>query len=68
MNRTLLVLAVIAAACGDAYAYVDPAVGGALYQVLFPVFSAFLALFALVGRRFRGWLSRRQEFRKRSPL
>jgi hypothetical protein len=47
---------------------VDPAVGGALYQVLFPVFSAFLALFALVGRRFRDWFSRRQAFQKRNRI
>lgn len=68
MKRTLLFLAAIALTCRNAHAYVDPAVGGALYQVLFPVFSAFLVLFALLGRKFRNWLSRLQIFLKRNRV
>lgn len=65
LKRTLLALAALALVAPEAHAYIDPNVGGWLYQLLFPLLIALAGawaalrhkisrLFSALARRLRG--------------
>lgn len=65
LKRALLILAALASVAPDAQAYIDPNVGGWLYQLLFPLLIALAGawaalrhkisqLFSALARRLRG--------------
>ena len=47
----LLVLAALACAAPDAHAYIDPNVGGWLYQLLFPLLIAIAGAWAVLRHK-----------------
>jgi len=57
LQRTLLVLAVLACSTPAAYAYIDPNVGGWLYQLLFPVLVAIAGAWAVLRHKISEFLA-----------
>jgi hypothetical protein len=54
----IIVFAVLLLFSDTAYAYIDPGVGGALYQVIILIIGAIAGYFAVVKRYLKKWFGK----------